>query len=359
MIPSNQRIHRTAKATGDACCSAAWKVSERYGTIPFGNKTKEDIMKKRLRGILIACAVLCLIETQCVAEAGKDTIVRAIKVGDLSRTYYLHVPPKLPKDKAVALVLVFHGGGGKPAFAERESKFSQLADREGFLVAYPEGVGKSWNDGRDVKTIATQRNNVDDLAFVIALIDDIAKDHGVDAKRVYATGISNGAIFSHYLGANLSSRIAAIAPVAGGLAKPFDEKFKPEKPVSVLILQGTEDPLVPYQGGAITLPWGAKRGAIVATDEAVKKWVEHNNCQREAVTEDLVDKDPKDGCRVKRFTNSKGKDGTEVILFRIEGGGHTWPDGSQYLPEMVVGKVCRDIDGTEVIWAFFRAHPKP
>jgi len=333
--------------------------SGRPGTIPCGNKSNEDIMKILVRGMPIARAVLCLIATLCVAEAGNGTVARTIEVGNLSRTYYLHVPPILPKDKAVALVLVFHGGGGKSASTERASHFSELADRDGFLVAYPEGLDKSWNDGRDAKTIAAQRNNVDDLAFVAALIDDIAKDHEVDAKRVYATGISNGAVFSHYLGASLSSRIAAIAPVAGGLAKPFDEKFKPEKPVSVLILQGTEDPLVPYQGGAITLPWGATRGAIVATDEAIKKWVEHNNCQREAVTEDLVDKDPKDGCRVKRFTHSKGRDGTEVVLFRIEGGGHTWPDGLPYLPERVIGKVCRDIDGAEVIWAFFRAHPKP
>jgi polyhydroxybutyrate depolymerase len=180
----------------------------------------------------------------------------------------------------------------------------------------------------------------------------------VDGKRVYATGISNGGIFSHYLAANLSSRIAAIAPVVGGLAEPFAEKFKPEKPVSVLILQGTKDPLVPFNGGFVTVA-GGKRGKILSTEKAARKWVEHNNRQREAIKEELPDKDAKDGCTVTRLRYPKGKDGSEVIVYRIEGGGHTWPNGLQYLPENLIGKVCRDIDGSEVIWQFFKNHPKP
>src|SRR5712691_325328 len=192
-----------------------------------------DALKKLLAGTLIAFATISPLWAQRPAGPGADRVARTIKVGDLSRTFYLHVPPKLPRDKAVPLVLMFHGGGGTPAFAERESKFSDLADREGFLVAYPEGLGKSWNDGRNNLTIVAQRDNIDDLGFVAALIDDVAKEHKVDAKRVFSTGISNGAIFSHHLAANLSSRIAAIAPVVGGLAETSRDKFQPEKPVAV------------------------------------------------------------------------------------------------------------------------------
>ena len=315
-------------------------------------------MKKLLLGVLIVGATISLLWAQRPSGPGEGTVARTVKVGDLNRTYYLHVPAKLPTDKPAPLVLMFHGGGGMPAFAERESKFSELADREGFLVVYPEGIGKSWNDGRNDKVIAAQRDKVDDLAFVAALIDDVAKDHKLDAKRVFSTGISNGAIFSHHLAANLSSRIAAIAPVVGGLAEASRDKFQPEKPVAVLILQGTDDPLVPYDGGDINA-LGSKRSGIIATDDAVKKWVEHNGCQREAVTEELAYKDSKDGCRVKKFTYAKGRDGTEVVLYRIEGGGHTWPNGMQYLPERLIGRVCRDINGTEVIWEFFKSHPKP
>ena len=126
----------------------------------------------------------------------------------------------------------------------------------------------------------------------------------------------------------------------------------------MLILQGTEDPLVPFNGGAVTV-FGMRRGKIVSTEQAVQKWVAHNQCQRDALKEDLPDKDPKDGCTVTRFRYPKGMDRTEVVLYRIDGGGHTWPNGTQYLAEKLIGKVCRDIDGSEIIWEFFKSHPRP
>ena len=315
-------------------------------------------MKNPFPVLLAAGAALFVIGAAVAAEPDGGTVKRTVTVGDLSRTYYLHVPATLPKDKAAALVLAFHGGGGAPLQVERVCRFSDLADREGFLVAYPEGIGKSWNDGRGGETTQAQRENVNDLAFVAALLDDAEKSYRIDEKRVFATGISNGGIFSQYLAANLSSRIAAIAPVAGGLPEPSGPGFKPEKPVSVLILQGVADPLVPYNGGDVTV-FRKTYGRILDTDETVKKWVEHDGCNREAVAEDVPDTDPGDGCRVKKFTYAQGRDGTEVVLYRIEGGGHTWPDGRSALPEMLVGKTCRDFNGTTVIWAFFKAHPKP
>ncbi len=306
---------------------------------------------------LVACAALSLSGTQCTA--GPGTVEHTLKVGELNRTYNLHVPTNLPPDKPAPLVLVFHGGGGTAAGVERQTKFSELADGKGFMVAYPEGIGQGWNDGRGVKDVRTQRIGVNDLAFVAALLADIAGNHRIDARRVYATGISNGGIFSHYLAANMSQRIAAIAPVVGGIPEAMGEKFKPEKPISVLILQGVDDPLVPYRGGPITLPWGRERAGIIPTEEAVRKWVEYNACRREAVMERMADKDPGDGCRVLKFTYTEGKDNTEVVLYQIEGGGHTWPGGAQYLRKKLIGKVCRDINATEVIWEFFKAHPKP
>ena len=284
------------------------------------------------------------------------TAQQMILVGNLQRVFLLHSPPALPKDKPVPLVFVFHGGTGDGAGTERMTHFSDLADREGFLVVYPEGIGKNWNDGRESKVIQAQRDNVDDVGFVAAMIDAISKERPVDPKRIYSTGISNGAIFSHYLAANLSGRIAAIAPVVGGMPEPVASRFKPDHPVSVFIIQGTKDPLVPYNGGAIIEP---QRGKIISTDEAVKKWVAQDGCSDKPTTGQLPDKDPNDGCTVKWSTWSNGKDGTEVTLYMIEGGGHTWPDGPQYMPERVIGKVCHDFNATEAIWQFFKKHPKP
>jgi polyhydroxybutyrate depolymerase len=319
------------------------------------------VASKCLAFILVSCCV-CVgaamndAASPGVAAAGSHSVT--IHVGNRDRRYILHVPPENEGRKPLPLVLVFHGGGGTPEYAQRESKFSELADRKGFLVAYPEGIGKSWNDGREAASITAQRENVDDVAFVAALIDQVSKDHGVDAKRVFSTGISNGGIFSHYLAVHLARRIAAIAPVAGGIAEAVAPGFKPEAPVSVLILQGTQDPLVPYGGGEITLPFGITRGRIIDTQATVQLWVERNGDKRQPVEEDIANDDPVGGCPTKRFTWSGGADGVEVILYRLEGGGHTWPGGMQYLPKSVIGKVCKNVNATEVIWEFFAKHPK-
>jgi polyhydroxybutyrate depolymerase len=298
---------------------------------------------------LLALSVLAL-----GAARSPESEKHTLQSGGRERSYRLYVPTRIATGAPAALVLVFHGGRGDGAGMERLTGFDAIADRDGFLVAYPDGVGRQWNDGRDVAEFQTTRDRVDDVAFVSELIDEIARRHPVDSKRVFATGISNGAIFSHYLGARLASRIAAIAPIAGGIAEPYRPRFRPERPVSVLMMNGSDDPLVPYRGG----PVGGTHGRVLGADESAALWAAADQCSKDPKTDTLPDSDPKDGCRVKRELWPGGREGTEVQLYRFDGGGHTWPGGPQYLPKLVIGAVCRDVDATPVIWAFFRAHPR-
>ncbi len=168
------------------------------------------------------------------AAAERALVPHTLEVDGITRSYHLHVPPALGPAPA-PLVLVFHGGGGTGPGTERLTRFTALADREGFLVAFPEGIEKNWNDGREFTSSRAHRDHVDDVAFVTALVDAIGRAHAVDPRRVYATGISNGGIFSHYLAAHLSARLAAIAPVVGGIADPPEAWLRPEQPVSVSI----------------------------------------------------------------------------------------------------------------------------
>jgi len=286
-----------------------------------------------------------------LALGDDHTVKRAIEVDELKREYRLHVPPGLDKTKPAPLVLVLHGGGGNGKQQERFTKFSDLSDTKGFIVVYPDAVDGNWNDGRENKNFRAQRDGIDDVKFIGAIIDEVGKEWAIDPKRVFSTGASNGGLMSHRLGIDLSDRIVAIAPVIGGIAEKLE--FKPAQPVAVLIMQGTKDPLVPYAGGGIGFAGG--RGNVISTDETVKKWVTHNGCG-EPKTEDVPDTDTKDGCTVSKATYA-GK--ADVVFYKIDGGGHTWPGGDQYLPEKTIGKTCRDFDATTVIWEFFESHARP
>jgi polyhydroxybutyrate depolymerase len=289
------------------------------------------------------------------SSGAQQSITRTLSVGGLVRTYHLHVPrshaPQAP------LVMVFHGGGGQGSGIERSSGFDALSDREGFVVAYPDGVDNSWNDGRtDAPLQGALRKQIDDTSFVRAVIADIATVTPVDGRRVFATGMSNGGIFSQFLGATMSDVFAAIAPVAGGIADPFYRRFAPASPVSVLAMNGTRDPLVPFGGGNVTR---AGRGKVISVDEAMRLWSERDGTVPEPKTGTLPDADATDGCLVKTRKWTGGKNGTDVWLYIEEGAGHTWPGGPQNLPKAIVGAVCRDFDATEEAWKFFKAHPKP
>lgn len=303
-------------------------------------------------------AALLLLVALASSASGMDRWV--LLVGGVERSALLQAPAHVAAGRALPVVLVFHGGGGDGEGVAKLTRFAALAERDTFLAIFPDGLHRNWNDGRDPSVSRTHREGTDDVAFVDRLLDSIGRAFRIDSSRVFATGISNGGIFSHYLGARRSGRIAAIAPVAGGIAVPFDRKFHPTEPVAVLIIQGTNDPLVPYEGGAIVR---GRRGSIIGTPQAIVKWVTRNDCDRSPLREDLPDADPDDGCRVSvyRWGNGErgnGERGTEVLLYRVRGGGHTWPGGAQYLPASIVGPVCRDIDATEVIWNFFKMHPR-
>lgn len=289
------------------------------------------------------------------AAQAPQSVERSLTVDERARTYHLHVPAK--HRSPAPLVFVFHGGGGQGTGIESTSGFDAISDREGFIVVYPDGIDRGWNDGRtDNPKQGALRKNVDDIAFVRAMIADIETVSPIDARRIFATGMSNGGIFSQYVAAKLSDKFAAIAPVAGGIADPFYKEFAPTSPVSVFAMNGTRDPLVPFAGGNVAR---IGRGKVIPVDEAMQLWVVRDGTKSEPKTGMLPDTDPTDGCRVTWKKWSGGRDGTEVWLYAEEGAGHTWPGGPQNLPVARVGSVCRDFDASEAAWSFFKAHPKP
>jgi len=255
------------------------------------------------------------------------------------RWWLVHEPAKDPK-KPLPLVLVLHGGGGDPAGAARMSDMDAVADREGFIALYPAGTGLfsrrllTWNSGNCCGY--AQRNESDDSGFLAALIERFIKEGRADPRRVYATGLSNGAMMSQRLGCEHGDLIAAIAPVAGQLNIPSCE---PKKPVSVLMIHGLKDEHAPYDGCSGKKMF--KKRVDRSVKESLELWSKADGCGAPSGTDDYQ------GCR----------DKTEVRLITHDGG-HIWPGGRAGIRFGNVDPVLAEPKATELIEAFFKAHPK-
>jgi polyhydroxybutyrate depolymerase len=237
--------------------------------------------------------------------------------------------------------------------------FNKLADKDGFIMVYPDGIELNWNDGRmdEEANDRAHRENIDDVGFISALIDSMIKDYNINPKRVYITGISNGAIMSYRLACELSHKITAIAPVDGSIPYLLFPECSPSRHVSVLAINNVNDPLVPFEGGDIYGQFHRiKLGKVLSVNESIGFWVKQNMCSNTPVVTEEPDRDPRDGTRVTSKQYINVIDRTEVILYAVDGGGHTWPGGFQYLPAWIIGKTSKDIDANEVIWSFFKRH---
>ena len=286
--------------------------------------------------------------------AGEHT--RTIAVGDLQRRYRVHVPAKYDAAKPTPVVIVFHGGGGNPESMVRLTGMNAKSDEARFIVVYPFGTGKLEDylltfNGGDCCGYAMQKK-IDDVGFTRALLDDLATVANVDTNRVFATGLSNGGIMSHYVASELSDRIAAIAPVGGPLMMDAPNA---KRPVPVMHFHGTGDEFAPFKGGFGKGGAGGKGVTdFKSVDHTIQSWVKANGCKPEPEVVALPDK-ADDGMKCTRKTWSGGKDGSEVVLIEIENGGHTWP-GKEPIVAML-GKSTKDISANDLMWEFFQKHP--
>ncbi len=312
--------------------------------------------KSRLPAIALFLAGISLISF--LAPTVRDQ--RDILIHDgLNRKFRIFMPSIDDASFRMPLVIALHGRGstGKGMVILTRRGFEKLANKEKFIVVYPDGIGMSWNDGR-VDEEANDRafiDEIDDVGFISALIDYMIMEFNADPARIFVTGISNGAIMAYRLACELSDKIAAIAPVDGNIPVMLFPGCSPSSPVSVLAVNNVDDPLVPFDGGEIYGSRGKVRlGKILSTGKSIEFWVLRNKCSGTPVVTEEPDRDPRDGTNVIRKYYGNGINGTEVVLYEIKGGGHTWPGGIQYKPVQVIGRTSRDIDATEVIWSFFK-----
>lgn len=307
--------------------------------------------------LLLSAALLCRPAYAGKAAGGLKSF--KLEIGGYTRAYRIYAPLNLEKTKKYPLLVILHGGGGTGKGMPRLTRggFEALADEKGAILAYPDGIDKNWNDYRADKSRKAQRENIDDAAFITAMLDEAAKEYPVDPARVYAAGISNGAMMSYTLACRAADRFAAIAPVAGAMPENLVPACSPSRPVPVLIISGTKDNLVHWEGGDVTGPFGRKKlGRTISVEKSRDFWLEKNSCDASKKEVSTLDSMPKDGTAVTREVYSSCAGGGAVDFIKIDGGGHTWPGGLQYLPEFVIGKTSAEMDACREIWDFFMKH---
>lgn len=256
------------------------------------------------------------------------------------RAYDVHLPPSYDGSSEMPVVLVFHGFRQTTEGARVLTGMDEVADAHDFIVVYPAAFLRVW----EVENI--NLHQADDLDFVVALIDQLDEELAIDRSRIYATGFSNGAMMSYRLACWMPDTIAAFAPVGGALPLTLAPECEPAEPVSIMVVNGTDDPSVGYEG---TIDW------LESIPNTVEFWVQHNACSAEPEVEALPDRGDGQRTLVRRHTYAGCEPGGDVVLYEIEGGGHQWPGGAT-IDTARYGEISSDLDTSEVIWEFFSEH---
>jgi polyhydroxybutyrate depolymerase len=341
-------------------------------------------MKAQKAGLTLAILFLALagffvepVSAQWLREKIKDAIraradkkaleqdvastFHAIEHDGRRRTYYLYLPSKWDKQTPLPVVFLFHGGGGGARGALYYYELEEKAEEAGFMLVAPNGTGESehvlltWNVSFGFGYAGD--NSIDDIGFVNTLLQKLEAEYPIDARRIYATGLSNGAIFCHFLAAAPGNRFAAIAPVvgtAGGRNRgemSWHHPPSPQIPVSACIIQGLIDERVPIEGGQQKESIAAPK-EMWSASQTIDLWVTADGCNKVPVT----CYDQKMNTTIHHYKN--GRNNTEVIAYVIHDMGHAWP-GSTRVPRAGSDQPSAHFPGNDIIWEFFKSHPRP
>ncbi|MEN3349271.1 MAG: polyhydroxybutyrate depolymerase [Bradyrhizobium sp.] len=306
------------------------------------------MMRRRMR---IAAFVAALAAT---SAASADTI----DIDGVKRSYTVQLPTK----RLVPLVVVLHGKTQRGADMMTRTAWPQVAKREGFAVVFPDGLNHAWADARTKAGPALRGPpaGTDDVAFIAKLVEKLVASGTADPRRVYVTGISNGGAMAMTLVCARADLFAAGASVSMNLTDEAAVTCHPSRPLPMLLMNGTADPLVPYEGGRGSSYYAAD--GFWSTDETLAFWRKLNGCETDnADATDLPDRAPADQSTVTRIS-SRCPEGHDVVLYRINQGGHRMPGFSPdaRFPKVaasLLGSQNGDIDAAETIWTFFGQFP--
>ena len=268
--------------------------------------------------------------------------VQTLQHKDAKRRYIVYTPPAYHSapQQAFPVVFNFHGGGMTMAEQMLYTQMNRAADLHGFIVVYPQGIKQDWNVGFGMDYLA----GTDDVGFTQAMLDKLKHDYRIDARRVYATGLSRGGFFALRLAAELPQHFAAVASVGAPMPEPVVAHHGQQEKVGMLLIHGTADQVVLYEG---------KPGGYLSADDTLRYWAKVNGIAAYRPQPQLLSAASGDELKVS-LLETRGQQ--SVALVSIDGGGHTWPGADAFNIGLPIGKTSRSIDANEVMWAFFSRH---
>ncbi len=336
-------------------------------------------VKSRATGSFVLSAVFVLAAFFPSMARAQDR-TETVNVNGFPRTFQIHLPAGYTSKKTYSVVLALHGAGSDASQMAHLTHFDVTADKYGFIVVYPNARDHYWTvpqneNARPLPGIGGRRRGLDfpddresggglrvggvpvhDILYFDELLDQVESKYSVDPSRIYATGFSDGGFMDFRLGCEMAGRIAAIATVAATMPQSLSETCRDWawRPVPVLMINGTSDPIVSYSGRL-----GFSTGYfLLSAKDTLKMWAKTNECKGNPVRSTLAPHSS-GGLETRVDTYGECKDESEVILYSVMKGGHTWPGGEQYMPVERVGKTNADFSANEIIWKFFAAHPMP
>lgn len=288
-----------------------------------------------------------------IPENYPERINGTISYQNDERSYVLHIPDAFDGTQAAPLVVFLHGGGGNAESAQNFTNFNEISEEYGFLMAYPQAGFKSavdsyvWADGRG---LAPDKLGIDDVGFINKLVEQLIEEYKINENKIYLCGFSNGSFLTQRIAFEANSKFAAIGTLGGTMNEIYFENENPGRAIPMVYVFGTEDPLVPYEGGYVSD--NSNFEPVVGTEDAVSFWENNNGCQTALNPVELPNTNAIDNSTVTVFeyTDCDCKN-SQVKFYRINGGGHTWPGVPLSIQNL--GEVNLDIEASRVLWEFF------
>lgn len=300
-----------------------------------------------MKNLFIAILLLVGLVTH---SASADQLKLDLDHGGVTRSYLLYIPSSYEEDKPSPLLIVLHG---RPSNAQRMADltgFNSRAEKNGFLVVYPQGIDQHWNY---LHGISGFKEHPDDSGFLLKVVDVVTENYSIDESRIYVTGISNGGFMAQRLACYAPGRFAGFASVAAGGYGAMPVECKTGSPVNMLYIHGTADQKVPWKGLGIQDESGNRQLVTMSITDSLKFWSSRNHCGAEVTTSEILPRGQSPGTHVKVLATSECSSGAEVVLYAIVGGGHNWPGTPGIIPASAAGRVNLDIHASDVIWSFF------